>query len=294
MRARVSCLLLPLLAAGCAVGPNYKRPAVQAPGQFRGAPAGGSAASLADEKWFDLFQDETLKQLVTTALKTTSIWASLRSVCCRRAPGSGSAGPAVSSIGRPGAVHGLAAFLARIQHAGDAGHFARCQLHAGRSGARLGTGLLGPGPPLEGIGSGAISGHRRRPARRRGIADQRRRRGYFTLREADLELDIAGRTRDIAAQNLKLVQLRHDRGAATGLDVHQAEQFLYTATAQIASAQRDVAQTENALSLLLGRLPVISPGGRRWRNSPSPPRFRRACHPPCWSGGLTYARLRRL
>jgi multidrug efflux system outer membrane protein len=79
--------------------------------------------------------------------------------------------------------------------------------------------------------------------------------GYFTLREGDLELEIALRTRDIAAQNLKLVQLRHDRGAGTGLDVHQAEQFLYTATAQIASTQRDIEQTGNALSLLLGRIP---------------------------------------
>src|SRR5512139_258873 len=69
MKARLSYLLLPLLATGCAVGPNYKRPAVQPPGQFRGAPASGAAASLADEKWFDLFQDETLKQLVTTALE---------------------------------------------------------------------------------------------------------------------------------------------------------------------------------------------------------------------------------
>ena len=69
MKARLSYLLLPLVVTGCAVGPNYKRPVVQAPGQYRGAPAGGSAASLADQKWFDLFQDETLKQLVTTALE---------------------------------------------------------------------------------------------------------------------------------------------------------------------------------------------------------------------------------
>jgi NodT family efflux transporter outer membrane factor (OMF) lipoprotein len=79
--------------------------------------------------------------------------------------------------------------------------------------------------------------------------------GYFTLRERDLELDIARQTRDIAADNLRLVQLRNQRGAATGLDVSQAEQFLYIATAQIASIQRDIEQTENALSLLLGRAP---------------------------------------
>jgi multidrug efflux system outer membrane protein len=78
---------------------------------------------------------------------------------------------------------------------------------------------------------------------------------YFLLRERDLELEVARQTRDIAQANLGLVQLRHTRGAATGLDVHQAEQFLYTATAQMASAQRDIAQTENALSLLAGRAP---------------------------------------
>ena len=70
---------LALSLAGCKVGPNYKRPAVATPQQFRGAPAGdvtanvppGAAApdSLAETKWFDLFQDDTVKQLVTSALE---------------------------------------------------------------------------------------------------------------------------------------------------------------------------------------------------------------------------------
>jgi multidrug efflux system outer membrane protein len=85
---------------------------------------------------------------------------------------------------------------------------------------------------------------------------------YFTLRERDLELQIANQTRDIAQDSLRLVELRHNRGAATGLDVHQAEQFLYTATAQIASTKRDIEQTENALSLLLGRAPGEVPRGK--------------------------------
>lgn len=79
--------------------------------------------------------------------------------------------------------------------------------------------------------------------------------GYFTLRELDDELQIAQSTRKIAEDNLRLVQLRHDRGAATGLDVHQAEQLLYTATAQIAGAQRQIGQAEDGLSLLLGSTP---------------------------------------
>ena len=78
---------------------------------------------------------------------------------------------------------------------------------------------------------------------------------YFTLRERDLELEIARSTREIAARNMELVRTRHDRGAVSALDVHQAEQFLYIASAQIASTERDIGQTENALSLLLGRPP---------------------------------------
>ncbi|MGO9618376.1 MAG: TolC family protein, partial [Bryobacteraceae bacterium] len=60
-------VLTALLLAGCAVGPNYKRPAVAVPDQYRGAAM--DAASLADKKWSELFQDDALRQLVETALQ---------------------------------------------------------------------------------------------------------------------------------------------------------------------------------------------------------------------------------
>ena len=66
---------LTLGLTGCMVGPNYKRPAVATPQQFRGVPPGdtspGAATpdSIAETKWFDLFQDDILKQLVTGALE---------------------------------------------------------------------------------------------------------------------------------------------------------------------------------------------------------------------------------
>src|SRR5262249_43814971 len=78
----------------------------------------------------------------------------------------------------------------------------------------------------------------------------------------DLELEIARKTRDIAENSLRLTTLRHNRGVATGLDVHQAEQFLYTATAQIANTERAIGQTENAISLLLGKAPGEVPRGK--------------------------------
>lgn len=256
MKARLSYLLLPLLATGCAVGPNYKRPVVQAPGQFRGAPASGTAASLADAKWSDLFQDDTLKQLVTTALENNfDLGIASERVLEARAQFRISQAAQFPLLGVQG------------------------QFTASRpSSVGANTGVA-PGTSLDVSytqAGAALSweldfwGRVRRlkeSARAQYLATEEGRRGvvvslignvaggYFTLRESDLELDIAGRTRDIATQNLKLVQLRHDRGAATGLDVHQAEQFLYTATAQIASTQRDIEQAENALSLLLGRIP---------------------------------------
>src|SRR5689334_13420877 len=69
MKLRLTAAACLMLLAGCAVGPNYKRPVVKVPDQFRGETPGGTATSLADTKWFDLFQDETLKQLVSTALE---------------------------------------------------------------------------------------------------------------------------------------------------------------------------------------------------------------------------------
>src|ERR1700726_4896690 len=70
---------LPLLVVilgftcGCAVGPNYKRPALNVPPVYRGlAPEEtrkSDARSLADEKWWEVFQDEQLKELIKTALQ---------------------------------------------------------------------------------------------------------------------------------------------------------------------------------------------------------------------------------
>src|SRR5207253_1057552 len=67
---------------------------------------------------------------------------------------------------------------------------------------------------------------------------------YFALREQDLELQISRQTGDVAGDNLRLINLRHDRGAANALEVDQAQQFLYTATGQVATAQRQIGESE--------------------------------------------------
>ena len=74
------------------------------------------------------------------------------------------------------------------------------------------------------------------------------------------------------------MELRHQRGAASGLDVSQAEQLLYTASAQIAAAERTIAQSENLLSLLQGSAP--SAAGAR-QEAGRDPDARASCRPAC-------------
>ena len=73
MRSLIAFSLVMLLLSGCTVGPNYKRPSVDVPGTYRGAvpqeaqqPA---AESLGDQKWWEVFQDKQLQDLVHTALQ---------------------------------------------------------------------------------------------------------------------------------------------------------------------------------------------------------------------------------
>src|ERR1035438_938925 len=78
MRRPVLSLIVLLLASGCALGPNYKRPVVSVMDGFRGqTPA--EAASLADQPWWEVFSDQALKSLITQGLEhnydvRTAVW----------------------------------------------------------------------------------------------------------------------------------------------------------------------------------------------------------------------------
>ena len=69
MRCKLLIVSMTIASTGCMVGPNYRRPDVPAPPQFRAAAPQSSQSSLGDTKWFDLFQDETLRGLIKEALQ---------------------------------------------------------------------------------------------------------------------------------------------------------------------------------------------------------------------------------
>ena len=79
---------------------------------------------------------------------------------------------------------------------------------------------------------------------------------YFQLRELDLELDISKRTLATRQESLRIIKLRADAGIATSLDLRQAEQLVFAASATIPDLERAIEQQENLINLLLGQNPA--------------------------------------
>jgi multidrug efflux system outer membrane protein len=92
---------------------------------------------------------------------------------------------------------------------------------------------------------------------------------YFNLLEVDMELAIAKNTLAAREESLRVIKVQQQGGAATLLDVRQAEQLVYGAAELLLNAERLIEQTENQISLLLGRNPgpVIRSRRRHYRRA---------------------------
>ena len=259
MKRLAISLTIALFAASCTLGPNYRRPSVPIPPTFRDVSASSAqteAASLADTRWFDLFKDETLTELVRSAL-TQNLDVQ---IAAERVIQARERFHIVGADRFPVVAGSATTSASRVSEVGP----------------RPLPAAVGPEVADFQIGFGLaweldVWGRVRRlneAARAQYLATEEARRGvvttliadvtdaYFLLQTLDRQLVIARGTRDVAADGLRLTQVRRERGVATALDTRQAEQLLYTATAQIASLERQIAQTEDALSLLLGRPPA--------------------------------------
>lgn len=93
---------------------------------------------------------------------------------------------------------------------------------------------------------------------------------YFELRALDSQLEISQRTLTSRQQSLKLIQTLESHGGASGLDVSQAEQLVYTASGAIPDLESQIQQQENVLSVLLGENPQSIPRGRPLTEQPVP------------------------
>jgi multidrug efflux system outer membrane protein len=252
-RLLLSVVLLPLIISGCLVGPNYKRPPVNAPQNFRGAAPNTSAnpTSFGDQKWFEVFQDDQLQGLIRKALQqnydlriaATRILAAEAEFGIQRANEYPSAAGVVSASDYRYARSKFFApyytsttalgvgfqwspdFWGRYRRATEA---ARDQLLATEWAQKEITDSL-----IAGVAS-----------------------AYFSLRDLDLQLQISQRTLAADRDSLQLTQLLADRGATSLLDVRQAEQLVYEAAGAIPLIEKAIVRQENLISTLLGENPA--------------------------------------
>ena len=84
---------------------------------------------------------------------------------------------------------------------------------------------------------------------------------YFALRELDFELEIAKRTLASRRESLRIILLRAERGVSNNLELRQAEELVYAAGEVIPKTELAIEQQENFLSVLLGRNPGPIPRG---------------------------------
>lgn len=274
MTKQFTAVILSLMLTGCAVGPNYKRPSVAVPDAFRASAGDAPAApaSLADTKWDALFGDDTLNQMIRTALERNfDVRIAAERVQQARAQ------LGITRADQFPFVDVQAQFSSVRQSSLGSFRFIPVGTNLSASFTQLGAALSWEVD---------LWGRLRRlteAARARFLASEEAQRAvnvaliadvsnaYFQLLEYQLELDISRKTRDTADESLRIVKLRRDQGAASGLDVRQAEQLIYTTTTQIEAVERGIGQTENLISFLLAGVPAAQPRGRRLDEVPLPP-----------------------
>jgi multidrug efflux system outer membrane protein len=262
----VSIFLVSILMTGCAVGPNYHRPAVPTPGVYRDLSANpqtqARALSFADLPWWQVFQDPQLQELIRTALKenydlqlaTERIAAARAQVAITRSSlfpqvqGSGTFAGGKDSTTR--AKYNILALTADAAFQLDLFGRLRRATEAARAE------LLATEEARNTVILTLVS----------DVASD-----YFTLLQLDLELQITRDTVNTQQDSVKLTRLRLDHGVATKLDVLQAQQVLDTANAQLPDIERAIGQEEDAISILLGHYPEGVRRGLPLAQQPLPP-----------------------
>ena len=260
--------------AGCTVGENYRRPDIAAPVVFRGAPADPAAdsVSLADQKWFEVFDDEHLQGLIRTAL--------VRNHGARDAVARVEAARAALGITRADQFPAVDAFanVAAVRSSATGSVPVREGVDRTNTVGTVGVSLLSFELDLWGRLRRATEA-----ARADLLAAEYNRKAvmttlvsdvasaYFNLLDLDMELEIARRTLGVRQDSLELIRNRERGGLGTLLDVRQGEQLVYGAEQVIPAIEQLIEQTENQISLLLGGAPHAIPRGRPLEEQKPPP-----------------------
>ncbi|NTU60669.1 MAG: efflux transporter outer membrane subunit, partial [Deltaproteobacteria bacterium] len=250
--------------AGCTLGPSYVRPDTAVPGGYaQPAPAGEAIANV---PWWQLFQDPELQRLVEAGLKENK-----------------DLGIAAARIDEARARLGVR----------RADQFPTATASAGAGRGRSSDYIV-PDASVENdfVVAGQVAfevdlwGKYRRAtesARAELLASEEARRVvlftlvsdiaslYFQLRDLDAKVEITRRTLGARRESLRLASLRFEGGVVPQLDVRQAEIEEATTEAELPAYERQIAEVERALNLLLGRFWGPIPRGKPLDGQVLPP-----------------------
>jgi len=262
--------LAAMALAGCAVGPNYKRPAVETPTAYRGQDSAGQP-SLADLAWWDVYKDPRLNELIRMAFADGFD----ARIAAARVEESAAVAAEVHGQLFPGV--GYAANADRGRNALLGNPFSQA---GGGTTADGFDGYLGAAWELD------LWGRVRRldeAARSQYLATEEGRRAvllslvsgvateYFRLLELDEELAIANDSTKSFGESLKLFNRQLEGGTVSKLDTASAEAAMETSAARIPEIEMQIAQEENVISILIGRNPGPIARGAPLSDEAQPP-----------------------
>ncbi len=239
------------LLSGCAVGPNYQRPTVNTPANFRFG-ATNTENSIAEWEWRAVFSDQQLRELIETALTNNY---DLQRAAAR------------VEQARYSATAARSAFFPQINYSGDIGRGDHAVFNA-------------PADHEDAISSAAVMlnatwevdfwGRVRRlneSARAQFLASDMARRAvmvslvsdiaasYYQLLDLDQELAIQRAATNAYADTHRIFDERRINGIASKLETDRAMAAMADAAAVIPQLEIQIAATENRINILLGRNP---------------------------------------
>ena len=262
---------------GCMVGPNYKRPAVPAPPEYRGTEtsantAGETAISVGDQKWWEVFGDPQLQELIKKGLQQNyDVRVAAERVIQAQAQ------VRVTRSDQFPTLDGTGGFTSQKNSSASVGGGG-----ATTSSAPTNLGSLG----LSASWNLDFWGQYRRAteaSRAQLLNYEWARRavlttvvmdiasGYFQLRSYDLQLEVSRKTLADDKESLRLTQALNTGGSSTLVAVRQAEQLVFTAQAEITELEMEIEQEEDVLCALLGESPHPILRGLALDQQPHPP-----------------------
>jgi multidrug efflux system outer membrane protein len=247
--------ILPIIAllAGCAVGPDYRRPDISAPAMYMYEVK--NAADTANSEWWHQFEDPVLDALIDEAL------ANNKSVKIAAAKVEQASGLLVQT---------RSPIFPQINYSGSGEQQRLTELGA----TPMSAAIPNPQTAYQVLAGASweidLWGRIRRlteSAQANLLATEYAKRGvvlslvasvassYLQLRGLDEQLRISERTLAAYGETVRIFELQHQYGVVSKMNVEQARSQYETAASSIPGIESQIAQTQNAICILLGRNP---------------------------------------